>query len=142
MIRRMTKEELVQAVKRIMALVRSEKHDEAFAGYLELFSRPDFLQLRPDDQRQALRLMVQAKHQGRAPSQVMLDAHRSAVLPLTELVSLYDEPGDYEMLGICHLLLGNVESASRMYRAGLQIERDRNPQSDLCGTLMRRVAEL
>lgn len=138
----MTKEELVQSVKRIMALVRAEKHDEAFAGYLELFSKPDFLQLRPDDQRQALRLMVHAKMQGRVPSKAMIAAHRSAVLPLTELVSIYDEPGDYEMLGMCHLLLGNVESASRMYRAGLAIERSRNPQSDLCGTLMRRVSEL
>jgi len=102
----MTKEELVQSVKRIMALVRAEKHDEAFAGYLELFSKPDFLQLRPDDQRQALRLMVHAKLQGREPSKAMIDAHRSAVLPLTELVLIYDEPGDYEMLGMCHLLLG------------------------------------
>jgi hypothetical protein len=138
----MSKDELVRKIKQIIANLRAGKFEEVYAGYLELFSDPEFLKQRPEDQRQALRLMVNAKSPTPKPSQTMLDAHRAAVLPLTELVSVYDDPGDYEMLGICHLLLGNVESAARMYRAGLAIERVRNPQSDLCGTLMRRVAEL
>ena len=43
---------------------------------------------------------------------------------------------------MCHVLLGNEESASAIFRAGLTIERDKNPQSDLCGSLMKRVSLL
>jgi hypothetical protein len=138
----MSKEKLVQAVKKIVSLNRDGKQDEAFAGYKGLFEDPDFLQNRPEDQRQALRLMVNWKAPPPKPSQPMIDAHRAAVLPLTELVSRYEEPGDYEMLGMCHQLLGNEESAGRMYRAGLTIERQRSAGSDLCGALMRRVSEI
>ena len=71
-----------------------------------------------------------------------IEAHRAAIAPLTELVSAHGEPGDHEMLGICHLAVGNEESASAIFKAGLAIERERSPQSDLCGTLMKRVSML
>ena len=138
----MSKDELVRMVKQIVANLRAGKFDECYAGYRDLFSNPGFLAHRPEDQRQALRLMIHAKSPSPKPTALMLEAHRAAVLPLTEMVSIHDDPSDYEMLGMCHLLLGNVDSAARMYRAGLAIERGRNPQSDLCGTLMRRVSEL
>jgi len=138
----MSRDELVALLKHAVGFARAGKHDECFAAYQTLFSTPGFMQNRPEDQRQALRLMVHAKPPAGAASAAMLDAHRAALMPLTELVSIYDEPADYEMLGMCHLLIGNVDAASRMYRAGLSIERAKNPASDLCGTLMRRVAEL
>lgn len=137
----MSKDKLVQAVKSIIALAKAGKTDESYAGYFALFSDPEFVKARPEDQRNALKLMVHAKGI-RNPSQQVIDAHRAAVLPLTELVSLHDEPADYEMLGMCHLLIGNAESASRMFRAGLAIERERCPQSELCGALMRRIADI
>jgi hypothetical protein len=142
MIPRMSKDDLVRVLKQVIGFSRAGKYDESYTGYRDLFSDPEFLKQRPEDMRQALRLMVHAKPPLPSSTPVIVEAHRAAVLPLTELVSIHDDPGDYELLGMCHLLLGNVESASRMYRAGLAIERTRNPQSDLCGTLMRRVAEL
>ena len=139
----MTKEELVVAVKAIVALAKEMKIDEMYVGYKALFSKPDFATLRPEDQRQALKLMVLFKGAPRKPfTPAMTQACESAIAPLTELVSVQSEPGDFEMLGICHLALGREDAASNMFRAGLTIERERNPGSDLCGTLMRRVSEL
>ena len=109
---------------------------------MKLFDDPAFTKGRPEDQRQALKLMVHSKQAPKKPSPAMLDAHASAVAPLTELVSSHSEPADFEMLGMCHLLHGRADAASNLFRAGLKIERERNPGSDLCGTLMRRVSEI
>jgi hypothetical protein len=136
----MANEELVQTVKKIHGLVRGGNLDEAYAAYRDLFSSPVFLTYRPEDQRQALRLMVHAK--GVRASAAMLEAHRAALGPLTELVSSHREPADHEMLGICHVLLGNEDSAGTIFRAGLAIERERSPQSDLCGAFMKRIAAI
>ena len=136
----MSKEELVSAVKRIVTIARTGDLDGAYAGYRDLFSEPWFTTLRPEDQRQALRLMVLAKNAPRQPTPLMIEATRAAVPTLTELVSVHQEPADHEMLGVCHLILGNAESASRIFRAGLALERERNPSSDLCGELMKRIS--
>ena len=138
----MTKEELINSVKQIVALSKEGKLDEMYAGYTKLFEDPAFGKGRPEDQRQALKLMVHSKQKPAKPSPAMIAAHTSAIAPLTELVSTQNEPADFEMLGMCHLLLGHAEAASNLYRAGLTIERERNSGSDLCGTLMRRVSEL
>jgi hypothetical protein len=136
----MTKDDLVKQVKTIVALARGGNLDEAYAGYRALFSDPGFLAQRPEDQRQALKLMVHAKVQVREPTPAMIEAHRAALMPLTELVSSWGEPGDHELLGTCHVLLGNLQSASAIYRAGLAVERERNPGSDLCGELMKKIS--
>ncbi len=138
----MTKEELVGAVKIAVALGRDGKVDEMYSAYKALFDTPTFVAARPEDQRQALKLMVHFKQAPRKATPAMLACHTSAVAPLTDLVSRFEEPADYEMLGICHLLLEHIEAASNMFRAGLTIERERSPQSDLCGTLMRRISEI
>lgn len=136
----MTKDDLVKQVKVIVALAREGKLDQAYEGYRALFSDPGFLGQRPEDQRQALKLMVHAKVAVREPTPAMIAAHRAAVMPLTELVSNYGEPVDHELLGTCHVMLGNHESASAIYRAGLAVERERNPGSDLCGELMKKIS--
>lgn len=138
----MANEELVQAVKKIVAVARAGNLDEAYLGYKDLFSTPTFVTYRPEDQRQALRLMILAKNAPHRPTPAMIDAHRSALPALTELVSVHADPGDHEMLGICHVVLGNEDSASAIFRAGLALERARNPQSDLCGALMKRISFL
>lgn len=138
----MTKEELVAAVKNAVALGRDGNVDEMYTAYKALFETPGFTATRPEDQRQALKLMVHFKQAPKKPTPAMLASHTSAIGPLTELVSRFEEPADYEMLGICHLLLDRTEAASNMFRAGLTIERERSPQSDLCGTLMRRISEI
>ena len=138
----MANDALVQAVKDIVVLGKAGKIDESYAGYKKLFESPDFTKYRPEDQRQALRLMVLAKGAPKPATPTMVEAHRAAVAPLTALVSEHNDPADYEMLGVCHVMLGNEESASRIFRAGLALERERNAQSDLCGRLMTRVSQL
>ncbi len=136
----MANEALVSAIKHIVALSRTGELDQAYLGYRDLFAGPAFQGYRPEDQRQALRLMIVAKNAPRPPTPAMIEAHRAAVPCLTELVSSHQEPSDHELLGICHVILGNEASASIIFRAGLAIERERSPGSDLCGELMKRIS--
>jgi hypothetical protein len=138
----MANPELVAAVKRIAAVARTGELDQAYNGYRDLFASEAFLTYRPEDQRQALRLMILAKNAPRTPTAPMKEAHRAAVAALNELVSVQEEPADYEMLGICHVVLGNEDSASTIFRRGLALERERNPTSDLCGELLKRISFL
>jgi hypothetical protein len=39
-------------------------------------------------------------------------------------------------------VVGDEATASAIFKAGLAIERERSPQSDLCGALMKRVSML
>ena len=137
----MSKEVLVAAVKDIVTRARSGDAEGSFDGYKALFERPEFIDNRPEDQRQALKLLVLAKHTG-PKSEKVIEAHRSAIAPLTELVSKYNEPADYEMLGVCHVRIGNAEAAANMFREGLTLERAKNSGSDLCGRLMTRISGL
>ena len=138
----MSKEALVAAVKNAVSLSRGGKHEEAFAAYAHLYASPGFMENRPEDQRQALKLLILAKRTGMKTTEVLLNAHRAALEPLTELVSRYNEPEDYEMLGACHALIGNEKSAATIFKQGLTIERERNAGSDLCGSLMTRLSAL
>jgi hypothetical protein len=135
-----TKDELIQTVKVIATSWRAGKLDEAYAAYRDLFSKPDFSEHRPEDQRSALKLMILAKGAPNRTTPEMVEAHRVAAEHLTELVSKLGEPADHEMLGVCHLVLGNEDTASAIMRAGLAIERARNSGSDLCGSLMKRIS--
>jgi hypothetical protein len=137
----MSKEALVAAVKQIMSQQRGGDVEGAYEGYGRLYASPEFSANKPEDQRQALKLLILAKRQGQ-PSTKLVEAHRSAIPALTELVSTLEEPEDYEMLGLCHLLIGNDQAASNMFRQGLTLERARNPASDLCGRLMTRVSQI
>jgi hypothetical protein len=137
----MSKEVLVGAVKEIVTLARSGDAEASFVGYKALFERPEFGANRPEDQRQALKLLILAKRTG-PKSDKLVEAHRAAIAPLTELLSLHNEPEDYELLGVCHLAVGNEAAAATMFREGLTLERARNAGSDLCGRLMTRVSAL
>ena len=136
----MANEALVSAVKVIVGNARAGKLDEAYAGYKALFASPDFRKYEAAERRQALRLMIHAKGVPDPPTPAMVEAHRAAIEPLTELVSEHGEPADYEMLGMCHVAVGNIDGAGTVFRAGLAIERERNAQSDLCGAFMKRIS--
>ncbi|HEY3817380.1 MAG TPA: hypothetical protein VGL81_09430 [Polyangiaceae bacterium] len=138
----MPNEALLTAVKSIVANARAGKLDEAYTGYRELFASPAFATYDAHDQRQALRLMVHAKGLPQQPSAAVVEAHRTAIAPLTDLVSKHNDPADYEMLGMCHVAVGNEAGAGAVFRAGLDLERARNAQSDLCGAFMRRISML
>jgi hypothetical protein len=138
----MPNEALLTAVKAIVANARSGKPDEAYAGYRDHFASPAFATYDAHDQRQALRLMVQAKGLPQPLSAAVIEAHRTAIAPLTDLVSKHNDPADYEMLGMCHVVVGDEAAAGAAFRAGLDLERARNAQSDLCGAFMRRISML
>lgn len=137
----MANEVLVAKVKQIVGLAKAGNTDAAHDGYRELFSSAEFLTYRPEDQRQVLKLLILQKRSG-APPESLKAAMQSALVPLTELVSLHGDAGDFEMLGLCHLMNGNEAGAANLFREGLRIERDANPQSDLCGRLMTRISAL
>ena len=136
----MANEALVTAVKQIMALGKAGKTDEAFAGYKALFESPAFRTYTPAEQRQAIKLVVNHKVPPHFPPPAMVEAHRAAIGPLSELMASLNEPIDYELLGICHVVVGNDAAAGNIFRTGLQLERERDPGSNLCGSLMKWVA--
>lgn len=137
----MSKDALIAAVKHINVLQASNETEKTYSAYKELFTAPWFAGNKPEHQRQALKMLVLAKRYGDQPAS-LTDALRSAIPTLTELVSTRNDPEDYEMLGVCHLAIGNETAASNMFREGLTLERARNPASDLCGRLMTRVAAI
>lgn len=138
----MANETLVQAIKALVARAKDGDIEGVYRGYAALFVDPAFLEYRVEDQRQALRLMIMMKGAPATPTPAMKEAHRAAILPLKRIVEVHLEPKDHELLGICHVVTGDEAVASAIFKAGLAIERERNPQSDLCGALMKRVSML
>ncbi len=134
--------ELVAAIKGIVASARAGDLEAAYKGYRALFSSSAFGSYEPQDQRQALRLMVHAKGVPDPPTPAMVEAHRAALQSLVRLVKAHGEPADHEMLGMCHVATGDEKTAAEVFRVALSLERERNAQSDLCGALMKRVSML
>jgi hypothetical protein len=137
----MANEALVDAIKQILALSKSGDEDGANSRYAELFQSAEFASYRPEDQRQALKLVILAKRKG-ALSPAAVETHRAAIAPLSALVTAHSEPLDYEMLGICQLVIGESATAAETFRIGLDLERAREPESDLCGRLMKRYSSI
>ena len=138
----MANEELVRSIKEIVTRAKAGDPDGAYRGYQNLFASEAFGTFRVEDQRQALRLMVMMKGAPKPATAPMVEAHRAAIEPLTGIVAAHTEPADHELLGICHVVCGDEASASTVFRAGLAIERERSPQSPLCGMLMKCVSML
>jgi hypothetical protein len=133
-------EALSESVKRIIGRAKEGGVDAGYEGYRELFASPAFAGYGASDQRQALRLMVLMKGAPREPTAAMKEAHGAAAALLTSLVAAHAEPADHELLGMCYVVLGDEPKAGAVFRAGLELERARDPQSKLCGTLMKRVS--
>lgn len=134
-------EELVSVLKTIAGMMRSGQADEAHGEYARLFADPSFDALRPDEQRQVLRLMVIPKVKS-APSESVLEAHRSAMPKLEALAATPGEAVDYELLGVAQVTLGNVDAAREAFASALAMERAKSPGSELVGTLMKRMSEI
>jgi hypothetical protein len=134
--------ELVAAVKGIVASARAGDLNAAYSGYRALFAGAAFAAFDAHEKRQALRLMIHAKGVPDPPTPAMVEAFRAALVPVSQLVKADGDPADYELLGICHVALGDEKSAGEVFRVALTLERERNAQSDLCGTLMKRVSML
>jgi hypothetical protein len=135
-------EKLVQSIKALVALGKDGDMGGAYQGYRDLFADPGFVQYRVEDQRQALRLMIMMKGTPVPRTAAMIEAHRVAITPLRQMVEVHREPKDHELLGMCHVVVGDEAAAMAVFKAGLALERARSPQSDLCGVLMKRVSML
>lgn len=136
----MASEALVKRVKEILAIAKSGQVDEAYKAYAEFYLSAEFRTYPMDDQRSALKLVVNAKVPPSRPSVAQVEAYRAALEPLTEMLGALGEPVDFQLLGICCVVTGDDKRAGEMFRTGLRLERERNPQSDLCGSLMKWVA--
>ena len=128
---------LAVRMKKIFALAKQGATEEAYKEYIALFTSPGFGGYRTEDQRQALRLMVHTKTPP-PKTDAVLDAYRAAKNRLEILVDQSKEPADYEMLGMVQVMLGD-EGARETFHTALNLERARNPTSDLVGKLMRRI---
>jgi hypothetical protein len=140
--RRMPNEALVAAVKNIVSLMKAGKQDAAYAGYAELFSGPLFPTVPVTEQRQTLKFMILAKGIPTFPTPPVVKAHAAAVGPLKALVAAHNEPQDYELLGLCQVRTDDEKGARATFQKGLDLERARDPQSPLCGQLMKWVASV
>ncbi len=132
--------DLVASIKKIVQLAKRGQSEQAFEAYAELFSSEAFATYQSEHQRQTLKLLVLKSPA--AVTETVKKAHRAASERLRGLIAQHGHAADYEMLGICQLLLDDQTSASSTFSAGLEIERNRDPRSELCGSLMRRVAAL
>jgi len=131
----------VEAVKKIVLVLRSGQTDEGYRQYAELISSASFTEYRPDDQRQALKLLLMAKAP-QARSEAVESAYVAALARIQALVDALAEPTDYEMLGVAHLQLGDKKAAGAAFDTALKLERARDPSSELCASLSRRVSQL
>ena len=134
-------EAFVEAVKKIMIVLKSGRTDEGYAQYADLLSSASFAEYRPDEQRQALKLLLLAKApEGR--SDAVMRAYQIALSRIQALVDAHAEPADYEMLGVAHVQLEDRGAASAAFAIALKLERARNPTSELVASLGRRIAAL
>jgi hypothetical protein len=133
-------EAFVEAVKKIMIVLKSGRTDEGYGQYADLLSSDGFAEYRPDDQRQALKLLLLAKAPDRTDA--VMRAYRIALKRIQSLVDTHAEPADYEMLGVAHVQLEDRTAASAAFEIALKLERARNPSSDLCASLGRRIGAL
>ncbi|MBX3227461.1 MAG: hypothetical protein KIT84_13990 [Labilithrix sp.] len=130
-----------EALKQARSAAKEGRLDDMFRQYGTVFASGSFASMRPDDQRQALKLMFFGKQPDVASDDVK-NAYR-VTLPILQALVLRDrDPADYELLGMAYAVLEEPEKAMEIFKKALDVERARNPASDLCGSLMRRVSQL
>ncbi len=125
----------------IRAIEKDGNADEAYRQYAVLFANPTFATSSPEEQRQALKVMIFGKPPPSATEELRA-AHRAAVPALQALIVAHHEPADYEMLGMAYVGGDEPEKGSEIFKRALELERARDSASDLCGSLMRRVSQL
>ncbi len=138
----MATEALVAQVKQIVALAKSGKADDAYKGYADLYRSAEFRTYPMEEQRQAIKLVANIKVVPSRATPTQIDAFRAAIEPLSEILGALGAAEDFQWLGICCVVIGDEKRAAELFRTGLKLERDRNPQSDLCGSLMKWVASV
>jgi hypothetical protein len=136
----MASDALVARVKELITLTKTGQADAAFAGYCELFKSPEFMDETPEDRRKAIKIVVCAKVIPNKVTPANAAAHRAAMVPLKQMIADLSEASDMELLGICHAMVGEDTQAAQVFRVALGMERARDSQSVLCGSLMKWVS--
>lgn len=132
---------LKDALKLARTAAKEGRLDEAFRQYHTVFESGAFATTKAEAQRQALKLMFFGA-QPSFPSDEVKSAYR-VTLPILQALVLKDrDPADYELLGMAYVVLDEPMKAMEIFKKALDVERSRNPASDLCGNLMRRVSQL
>jgi hypothetical protein len=138
---RAEKEQLRSALGGIVALAKGGRVEDAYREYASLCRRSAFVDQSPEEQRQALKLLVVLAVPA-VPSDAMRDAHRAALDRASALVERIGDPGDYELMGLCQVALNESKAGGDTFRKALELEIAKNPQSDLCARLKRHVSGL
>lgn len=133
-------EVLTATLKKIVTLAKNGRTEEAYVEFGELFESEAFGSYRPDEQRRALRLMVNAPPTNKGP--LTMQAHRAAIGWMRSLVEAEKDPADHEMLGITLLMLDEGPAAKEAFEIGLARERERDAESELAEALAERVRAL
>jgi hypothetical protein len=129
------------AVKTAIGLAREQRWDDFFGVYAQLFAHATFAQNRPEDQRQALKLMIMTKGLPLPSSQPGVSAYQAAWYALTRLVAEHQDPHDYELLGLVHLRLSDEAGARAVFQKGLELAQVID-DSELCGQLLKHISFL
>jgi hypothetical protein len=136
---RAEKEQLLSALSAIVALAKGGRVEDAYRDYAALCGSPLFADQSPEEQRQALKLLVVLAVPA-IRSDAMRDAHRAALDRARALVESMGDPADYELVGLCQMALNEAKAGGDTFRKALDLERARNPQSELCARLKRHVS--
>jgi hypothetical protein len=129
--------ELAQTLRLIFITARSGRTEYAYGKLAALFSSAAFAEYEPDEQREALRLMVHAQNPPK--EEFVLAANRAALGHLKKLAETLAEPADYEMLGLANLRLDDTGAANVAFEKALELERARNAESELERSLTKRL---
>lgn len=134
-------DEVAGALRNIIELANARRMVDAYRECTRLFKSPVFADCSPEDQRQALKLLV-VLGKTAASSEATRDAHCAARDRAQALVQHVGDPADYELMGLCQVSLNESGAAIETFRKGLELEQSRNPQSELCARLSKHVANL
>jgi hypothetical protein len=130
---------LASALKKIVELSRAGRREESFVECAALLESSAFGGYSPGDQRHALGLVLVLERPA-GPSDALRRAHVAARSRARALVERFSDSADYELMGLCQLALDESAEAAETFRKGLELERARNPRSELCARLASRVS--
>jgi hypothetical protein len=141
-VRREEREDLTVALKRMADAAKAGRHDEAFRESALLLESSKFKDASTSDQRNALRLLLDFDKPTKlvVPLEPMRRAFRLGRDHARLLVDRFADPADYELMGLFQLALDEAGAARETFRKGLEIERDRSPESELCARLIRHAS--
>jgi hypothetical protein len=131
-------EALVSALKNIVGLTKKGQVDDAYREYAKLFAGALFSDARPEDQRQALKLMTAGKLQ-QPSGEPVRDAYRAALVRALDLARRAGDPADYEIVGLCHYALDEKDPAREAWKKALDIERGKNSQPELAARVNKHL---